>query len=168
MQIKKSAKKECGNLEKLKDRYAALKKKYGLPEFKFLNENFEIENIDIGETELLAKMIRKHMTEKVFYVLRSLEMFLNPQNAPLFIFDIIKSFSESDRALIKELYTKIAHYEIEAFGLEGNYSEKNEADFIKKFSDDWKSISEDLRKIYASMKDGHKKDLRKGSKSYLG
>jgi hypothetical protein len=160
--------KECKNLEKLKQNYELLRKKYSLPEFKYLNENFEIENIEIGETELLSKMIRKHMTEKIFYVLRSLEMFINPQNAPLFIFDIIKSFNETEKHLIKDLYSKIAQYEIEAFGLEAGYNEKKEAEFIKKFSEDWKDISEDLGKIYGAMRDGHKKDSKKQNKSYLG
>lgn len=168
MDNKRIKKKETGNLQRLKESYESLKQKYKLPDFKFLNDNFEIENIDIGETELLAKMIRKHITEKIFYVLRSLEMFLGPQNAPLFIFEVLKSFTDADKALIRELYTKIAQYEIEAFGLEAGYNEKNEAEFIKKFSDDWKNISESLGKIYASMKEGHKKESKKSSKSYLG
>lgn len=165
---KKTKKKECGNLEKLREKYELLKKKYGLPEFKFTNDNFEIENIDVKETELLAKMIRKHITEKIFYVLRSLEMFLNPQNAPLFIFDIIKSFSEPEKQLIKALYSKLSQYEIEAFGLEAGYNEKKEAEFIKKFSEDWKDISEDLNKLYVCMKENHKKESKKQNKSYLG
>src|SRR3989338_6267546 len=165
---KEKTKKACGNLVQLKKEYEIFRKKYSLPEFKFMNENFEIENIEFSETELFLKMIRKHMTEKIFFVLRGLETFINPQNAPLFMFYVIKSFSESDKERIKELYKQLAQYEIEAFGLESAYNENKEAEFIKKFCADWKDISNDLMKLYDSMKEGHNKDTKKAVKSYFG
>jgi hypothetical protein len=157
-----------GNLRKLKATYDAERIKYNLPEFKFLNENFEIENIEINETELFLKMIRKHMTEKIFYILRGLEMFLNAQNAPLFMYDVIKSFTPAEKDMIRELYKKIAQYEIEAFGLEVAYSEKKEAEFINRFSKDWKEMSPELLKVYTSMRGGHITASKKQNKSYLG
>jgi hypothetical protein len=163
----KKSKKESLDIANLKQKYNLLKEKYSLPEFKFVNENFEIENID-SESELIVKAVRKHMTEKIFYVLRSLEMFMNPQNAPLFVFNIIKLMSEPDRELIKQLYDKISGYEIDAFGLESEYDEKKEAEFVKKFCAEWKEISGDLKQIYSAMKDSHKKDSKKQEKSYFG
>jgi hypothetical protein len=161
-------KKATGNLKRLKEEYEILRKKYSLPEFKYMNENFEIENIEVEETELFAKMIRKHVTEKIFFVLRSLEIFINPQNAPLFMFDIIKSFGESDKALVKSLYKKIAKYELEAFSLEAVYNEQKEGEFVKRLTDDWKEISGDLMTIYGSMKSGHEHESKKTHKSYFG
>lgn len=155
------------DIESLKANYDLLKKKYSLPEFKFLNENFEIENID-PESEIILKAIRKHVTEKVFYVLRSLETFMNPSNAPMFIFDIIKMLSESEKELIKNLYNRIVVYEVEAFGLEAEYDEKNEAEFIKRVSLDWKDISLDLKKIYSAMKISDTREAKKSEKSYFG
>jgi hypothetical protein len=163
----KKSKKERLDLDELKQRYSILKEKYSLPDFKVVNENFEIENID-PESELIIKAIRKHMTEKIFYVLRSLEMFMNPQNAPLFIFNVIKSISESDKELIKQLYERVSTYEIDAFGLEAEYDEKKEAEFIKRFCIEWKEVSSDLKQIYSAMKDNHKKDSKKSEKSYFG
>jgi hypothetical protein len=159
--------KEPLDIEKLKEKYQELKKRYSLPEFKFLNDNFEIENID-SESELILKAIRKHITEKIFFVLRSLEMFMNPQNAPLFVFNFLKSFTESEKDRIKQLYDKVSGYEIEAFGLEAGYEETKEAAFIKKSCEDWKGISEELTKIYSIMKVNHGKDSRKQEKSYFG
>jgi hypothetical protein len=157
-----------GSLRKLKQEYELLKVKYNFPEFKYMNDNFEIENIDSSETELFIKQIRKHMTEKIFYILRTLETFINPQNAPLFIFNIIKLFSEADKESIQELYKKLGKYEIEAFGLEAVYDEKKEAEFVRKLAEDWKEISSDLNKLYVSMKANHDKDGKKSSKSYFG
>jgi hypothetical protein len=157
-----------GNLKKLKDNYSLFVKKYGFLDFAYMNENFEIENIDIDETELFIKIIRKHMTEKIFYILRTLETFLNPQNAPMFVFDMIKSFSEADKELVREIYNKLGKYEIEAFGLESFYEEKKEAEFVKQVSNEWKDISNDLKKLSIIMKDNYNKDSKKQTKSYFG
>lgn len=166
--MKKESNKEHMNLEDLKEQYSLLRTKYALPDFKLLNENFEIENIDVGETELLIKVIRKHITEKIFYILRSLETFINPQNAPLFMFDIIKTFTDAEKQMIKDLYSKIAKYEVEAFGLEASYNENSEAEFVRKFGNEWPKISESLTKIYLAMNKSNKKDSKTSSKSYLG
>ena len=156
------------NLKKLKKAYEEISTKYNFPNFNFMNENFEIENIQVEETELFLKMIRKHVTEKIFFFLRSLEMFINPQAAPVFIMNIIKQLSESEKETIKELYKKLARYEIEAFGLEAEYNEKKEAEFVKKLVDDWKDISGDLKFVYQAMKDNHEKEFKKSTKSYFG
>lgn len=156
------------NLKKLKESYEVFRKKYNLPEFKFVNDNFEIESIDSEDTELLLKAIRKHITEKVFFTLRTLEMFMNPQNAPVFIFKIIKHFSETEKELIKDIYKRMAYYEIDAFGLEGIYDEKKEAEFIKGIVNDWKVFAKDMDKIYSSMKTSYGRDSKKSDGSYFG
>jgi hypothetical protein len=156
------------NLPKLKEEYELLKKKYKLPDFTYLNENFEIENILVDDTQLLLKSIRKHITEKLFFTLRTLEMFANPQNAPMFMIKIIKHLSENEKDLTKQLYRKMSYYEIDAFGLESIYDEKKEADFIIKVSDDWKIFSQDLNKIYLAMKASYGREAKKSDGSYFG
>jgi hypothetical protein len=160
--------KKQNELVKLKEDYAILKKKYSLPEFKFINENFEVENIHASETELLLKAMRKHITEKLFFTLRTLEMLMNPQNAPLFIVKTIKFFNEADKDRIKNLYKKMAYYEMEAFGLEAIYEEKKEAEFIKQVCEDWLDLALDLNKIYQSMRLNYGRESRKSDGSYLG
>lgn len=155
-------------LERLKSDYNALQKKYCLPDFNFLNQNFDIEILAEDESEILLKRIRKNITEKISSGLRALEMFLNPQNAPVFIFKVIKTFSSTDKIIIESLYHKFAEYEIEAFGLENSYDEKKEAEFIKNVCADWKETSEDFDRIYKSMKANFKKEVKKSDKSYLG
>ena len=133
-----------------------------------MNHNFEIETIPSEDTELFLKRIRKNMTEKISSGLRAMEMFLNPQPSPIFIFKIIKSFSSSDKDTVAELYHQFAGLEIEAFGLENFYDEKKEAEFIKKVADEWPEISKGLDKIYKVMKSGHKNESKNQEKSYFG
>jgi len=160
--------KEHTDLQKFRKEYQLLQEKYKLPELKFLNDNFEIENIFVEGSELFIKRIRKQMTEKISSGLRALEMLMNPQNTPVFIFNIIKSFSASDKENVRELYKKFTEFEIEAFGLENLYDEKKEVEFIKKVAGEWKEISESLNKLYQAMKSGHKQDSKKDEKSYFG
>lgn len=155
-------------LKKLKQEYEVLRKKYSLPEFKFMNETFEIETIPSEETELFIKRIRKNITEKISSGLRAMEMFLNPQPTPIFLFKIIKSFSQDDKAIIEELYYKFTCFEIEAFGLENEYNEKKEIEFIKQVAKDWPEISSNLDKIYKSMKLYNTTESKKSEKSYFG
>lgn len=159
--------KDKANLEKFKQDYTVLKQKHSLPDFEFLNQNFDIEAVAAEETEVLLKKIRKQIVEKLSSGLRSLELFLNPQTAPMFILKIIKSFSQTDKDILEELYNKFAIFEIEAFGLENKYDEAKEIEFIKKISKAWPEICEDFDRIQQSMKVNYKKESKKNEKSYL-
>lgn len=159
---------KISSLLKLKEKYLEFKKKYNLPEFSFLNENFEIEGLEIEETDLLLKRIRKQIVEKIYYNSRTLETFMNPQSAPLFVFSIVKGFSPEDNILIKGLYKELVEFEIDAFGLEASYEEKREADFIKRIAEAWPSISDNLVKIGLAMKINYSLESKKDKKSYLG
>jgi len=154
-------------IDDLKESYEPLRKKYDLPDYKFLNENFEIELIS-DESDLLLKRVRKQILEKIFWNLRTIETFLNPQNAPLFIFNIIKKFTEEDKEVINNLYKKLSEYEVTAFGLEIEYNEQAEADFIKNIGKIWGEIVEDLKKIHVAMVQSSNKKSEKENKSYFG
>lgn len=159
---------EKSQLNQFKIDYKKLQLEYKLPNYNFLNENFEIETIAFEETDIILKKIRKQILEKISSGLRALEMFLNPQNAPLFIFQIIKTFSKTDKDIIDNLYTKFAEYEILAFGLENSYKEEKEAEFIKHVCDNWREIVEDFDRLFNSMRVNYKKESKKNDKSYLG
>ena len=155
-------------LKKFKEKYDLLRRKYTLPSFQYLNENFEIENLAAYDTELVLKKIRKQILEKIYYTLRVLETFLNPSNAPLFVFNLIKSFDQYEKDLINELYKKLSEYEIILFGLEATYDEKKEADFIKDFCNFWKENSGKFNELYLILKKNFKQDNKKQDKSYFG
>ncbi len=159
---------EKSQLDIFKIDYKKLQIKYKLPDYNFLNENFEIEAIAFEETDIVLKKIRKQILEKLSSALRALEMFLNPQNAPLFIFQVIKTFSKTDKDIIDNLYAQFAEYEILAFGLENLYKEEKEAEFINKVCGNWKDIVEDFDRLFNSMKANYKKESKKHDKSYLG
>ncbi len=164
----KNSDRKSGSLKEFKETYEELRKVHNLPDFRYLNENFELESLSGEETDLLIRKIRKQIVERIYYNTRALETFLNPQNAPMFIFNIIKGFSEAEQEHIRDLYNKLAEFEIEAFGLEIEYNEKKEVEFIKKIHSFWPFFTEGMKRIYDSMKSNYKQESKKQSKSYLG
>jgi len=155
-------------IEKLKKNYELIRVKHNLPDFKFMNENFEIEIIAEEDTELLIKKVRKNVREKVHAMMTVFETFLNPTAAPMFVFNIIKGFSNGEKEIIERLYKKFAELEIDSFNLEITYNEKAEAEYVKKVCELWKNSELNLRKLYESMKVSYSSETKKTSKSYFG
>jgi len=88
---------EENNLENLKEDYKEIQKKYDLPEFERLNEDFQIEKLAEIETDFLVREIRKFMADKFMNYLRFIESILNPVNVQMFVFSIIKSIGEEEK-----------------------------------------------------------------------
>jgi predicted small metal-binding protein len=155
-------------LEKLKENYKKLNDKYSLPSFQFMNENFEIESIAEESTELLVKRVRKNVRDKIHAMTAVFETFINPTSAPMFVFNVIKGFNNGEKETIERLYKKFAELEIDAFNLEIVYSEKAEAEYIKKVCELWKNSEMDLKNLYKSMKESYGLETKKSDKSYFG
>ena len=78
-------------LSRLKKQYSILQKKYKLPEFSKLNEDFEIEKLQEHETDFLLREIRRTVVEKISIILKFIEIIINPsESSPAFIFAMIK------------------------------------------------------------------------------
>ena len=54
---------KMSKLEKLKEKYTEVQKKYGLPSFKELNENLSIERMANSETDLVVLETRRRSEE---------------------------------------------------------------------------------------------------------
>src|SRR3989344_8012233 len=122
--------KQENSLSELIKKYNQLKEKYELPEFSKLNETFDIEEID-SETELILRKIRKNVGEKMANYSRFTEIILNPSNAPIFFFKILKKLDNADKDSLSKIYELLGNYELKSLSLDIDYNEKNEAEFIK-------------------------------------
>jgi hypothetical protein len=155
-------------LEGLKKEYNVFKEKYSLPEFSELNEVFEIEDIENCETEFLLRKVRKVVSEKVAGYLRFTEIILNPSNAPMFFFKLIKKLDEDDKKILNEIYEELGKFEIELVKLDLEYSEVGEADFIKKIFNRFNEMKRDLLKVIDKMGNGVGGKVKVDSGSYFG
>ena len=152
-------------LTELKKIYGELEKKYKLPSFAEMNNDFDIDKIEM-ERENLLKAIRKVMLDKVFNIIGFFDMILNPVNAPMMYHSFIKSITTEDKKLIDKVYAKLGDLILDSFVLEVKYSEEDEVKAIKNTFNTWDSLRPDLKKIFERIR--KPASLSKKEKSYFG
>ena len=128
-----------GQLEKLKQQYSVLQKKYKLPLFTELNHDFDIEKLQERESEHLLKLIRITIIEKLANVVRFLELLMNPTEGPtpMFMYALLKSINSEVRKDIEMLYKEFSKVELASLSLDLYYDEKNEAKFVSEAFNLW-------------------------------
>jgi len=154
------------DLVDLKKEYRVFSKKYELPSFEDLNDNFEVDKID-KESDTLLRVFRKVMMEKIISSLGFVEMFFNPMNAPRMYLNYIKSMSAEDKKSIEKIHSVFSEVSLAALGREVDYSEEKEAELIKKIFESWNSVKSDFRKILKNMKNPVENSTNK-NRSYFG
>ncbi|MBS3079166.1 hypothetical protein J4218_03530 [Candidatus Pacearchaeota archaeon] len=168
MAMDKDLDKKEDNLDILKEKYDELKVKYDLPEFYELNKLFDIEDVDT-ETDFLLRRIRRVITERIAGYSRFVDVILNPSNAPVFFFNLIKKIDNGKKQAITEVYEILGNLEMEIIILDLDYSEKKEAEFIKKVIDLFdKRIKKDLLEVVKSLGAVSLDDKKETSRSYFG
>jgi len=152
-------------IKELKEGYAEFEKKYKLPSFIDLNRDFELDKID-KKSDFMLRVIRKNVMEKVINSIGFLEMLLNPMNAPRVYYFYIKSMTVQEKQLIEDIYTKLAELSLSSLELEVDYSEKEEAELIKRVFKVWNNLKPNFKHILAGVKKPNN-DVKK-EKSYFG
>ena len=160
--------KKESELDQLKKNFAVLQKKYSLPNFKQLNEDFEIEKLSGKETDMLLREIRKLIVDKVLAYLRFLELLMNPTSAPMFFLAIVKTLSVEDKKLVENLYKSMASVEFNALDLDNRYSEKTEAEFIKNTYSSWQETKTEFSELAGQLKATWNKKSTKKERGYFG
>ena len=159
--------KEMG-LEQLKTDYEKLLKKYNLPGFKEMNEDFYIEKISENETEILVREVRRMVGDKMMNVMRLVENIINPVNAPMFIFSIIKLIGQEDKNRLSEIYKKLVRNEIKFVERDLEFDENLEAKFIKESYELWQEIKKQLAAIFEKVEKNWGTKTEENNKGYFG
>lgn len=153
-------------LTQLKKEYSVLQKKYKLPDFKCLNEDFEIEKLD-KDTDTLLRAIRKQMIEKIVNSIGFLDMLLNPINVPRTYLNYVKGMTAADRQIIETMYGQLAELSIDSINCEIEYDEKSEAALIQKIYSAWDKTKPQFKTIIKHIKNPSNNFIKK-EKSYFG
>ncbi len=154
-------------LENLKKRYAELQQKHNLPSFKQLNEDFCIEKASEVEVDILIREIRRFVSDKFLNYMRFIETIMNPTNASVFIFSVIKTLGEDEKKRLNEIYKKLAKTELELIDLDITYSEEKEAEFIRTFYGLWQDVKNELLEIMDKVKENWNKEIEKVDRSFI-
>ncbi len=154
-------------LEQLKKDYAILEKKYKLPKFSVMNEYFEIEKLE-KDTDFLLRDVRKIMMEKVVRYIQFVEMMINPSQAPPMFTLFLKNVSQDDRRTLEKIYSDFIKLELSSLRAEIDYSEKGEAELIKKINSTWEESRKDMALAIDIMERNWNSSSAKKDKSYFG
>jgi len=154
-------------LQELKKKYEKLRKKYNLPSFENMNRDFEIEKLQERETETLIREIRRAIADKNIAYLKFVEMFMNPNQAPMFFLALVKSLDANERGLLHELYSELGKFEIKNIALDNEYDEKKDAEFIKQSYKKWQEIKKKFSKLMNAVEEAWEKETEKRDKGYL-
>jgi hypothetical protein len=160
--------KKSSPLEDMKKDYEKLRKKYKLPSFKELNDNFDIERVSERDTDSLIREIRKSILDKVLAYFKFIEMLINPGNSSLFFFSLVKGLSSKDKRILERLYERLGEMEIDVIELDAKYMEKDEVEFIKKVNKEWKTISVELIKLVEVLRRNWRQKSSKNDRDYFG
>jgi len=131
----------------LVEEYEILEKKYRLPPFDSLAEEFDIEKISEKESSFLLREIRKTVTEKTYSYAHLLESFINPNPHPMFLFSLVKNVTLELKSQITEAYTELSQLQMKAIRLDLFYSEEKEAQFIKESYEIWQTLKRKIDQI---------------------
>jgi len=124
------------DVKDVKKEYEKFIEKYNLPSFNEINEDFEVDKID-RESDCFLRAVRKAIMEKIVNAIGFLEMLLNPMNAPRMYVPFVNTMAVSDNKEIDELYNSLSELSLLSLKLEMGYSEKGEAEVIRKVFDVW-------------------------------
>ncbi len=160
-------KEEKEHIEKLKERFSEYQKKYSLPEFSELNKEFGIEKSEF-ETDFFLKEIIKGIADKFQNYMRFLENLINPVNASMFAFSLVKIIDNEKKTKLNEAYKKIAEFEIKLIKLDLKSSEESEAEFIKNSYKTWKEIREEIYDVITLAEENWNSKQEENKKGYFG
>lgn len=150
----------------IKNNYEQLRKKYPLPDFESINNEFEISSIE--NKEFLLSEIRRKITERLEVYAKILESLLQPDTASLSAMHECKFIEDKEKEDIYNIYKKLMIIDRDSV-IASLGGEKENADFIKELLEDWLKLKEDIKPIIEKIRSTWKKETDiKEELGYLG
>jgi hypothetical protein len=148
--------------------YEELCKRYDLPEFNKLAEDFDIEKVAEKEPGFLAREIRRMINEKLSVYLHLFETLINPAAPPLFVFSLLRNLDGKSKDKIRDIYKIISRLQIEVMKIDTIYSEEKEVAFIKESFDLWQKLKPQIYELIEDFEKDFEKDSGSKKSAYFG
>jgi len=140
----------------IKDTYSKLKTKYSLPAFDDLNNEFELSLIE--KDDFLLREIKRKIVDKLSNICGPLEGAVSGDAHPISVLEF-GNISDSDEKKSIEIYKKLMYFIRYAQEVGILADEKKDAEFIKSFFEQWKTIKADVIRIFSKLKESWKKEV---------
>ncbi len=142
---------EENKLDKIKEKYEELRKKYGLPKFEEFNAEFEITKAD--PDLILSKELRRAVSHKLQGHADWFEPVLNPNPSSLHSIVETKIFEKQELGPLFDLYKRLWH--LIHLGLQASLqSEADEIKFVKQVWEEWPTLKKELEQHMARLAAG--------------
>jgi len=130
--------------------YNELQKKHKLPEFREMDSEFEIS--DLEETNFLLMAIVRRISERLDFYSTMLEELLQPDTGNLYAMHETRYFDEDEKKQMYGLYAKLMNFNRQSIEASLVHNEKEEADFISSLFNEWKSLKQELLRFVKKMR----------------
>ncbi len=149
-----------------REEYEKLKKKYDLPDFDILDDDFDIAGIE--ECSNVLRCVRERIAEKVEKACQMLEEILQPDTTVSNLYES-RVFSEDDKKPVFELYSHLMSMKRRADALYILNIDSQDADFIRETNDAWKKIKQDIVNVLKKLQDSWSKEVEVADRlAYFG
>ncbi len=125
--------------------------KHKLPDFKRLDDEFELSNIQIENKKFLLRFIRRKINEKIIFFCRIIESILYPTQPNIITVVESKVFTDEEKQEISNIYKKLMHYEKESINLDVDEDEDLTAKYINDVIRIWPEIKKEIHKMTKKM-----------------
>ncbi len=122
----------------IEKKYEEMSKKYDLPEFSEIDGEFEISDVD--DSNFILRGIIRKMTDRADYFASILEEILHPDMGGIHSMHETRFFGDIEKKQMFDLYKALMHLNRSAMETSLLASEREEANFIKSFYSEWKTI----------------------------
>lgn len=128
--------------KEIQKEYENLSKKYKLPNYKEINQVFEISTLE--NADFLLRNIIGKILEKINYYTKFLEEFLQPDAASLSGMHEIRFFTDDEKQKIYVLYKKLMMLGRKSAVIDIIQNQEKEAEFINLSINEWMNIKDEL------------------------
>lgn len=153
----------------IKKEFEPLRKKYSLPNYEELNQEFEILYVSpILEIAFPLRFVRRRISDKFIWVCNLFQNLLNPNPSSMIGLQESKYFDNSDRDKISKLLKEFMFFERQSLIQDLNPDEEKDAKLIKEMFQIWIKHKKDLILITEKLRDGWRKETKTEKDHYFG
>ena len=140
----------------IEKQYNELKKKHKLPDFREID--FEFELSDLEPTNFLIRAVIRRIVERLDFYTTIVEEVLQPDASNFYSMHESRFFDDDEKKQMYDFYKRLMNYNRQSVELSLGNNEKEETEFINNFFNEWKEDKMELVRYIKKMKDSWKSE----------
>lgn len=151
----------------IKSQYEKFQKKYDLPNYEKLDEEFELLYIhNIIEIKPVLRFVRRRIADKLNWAIIFLHGIVQPNPSSLVSMEENKFFTDKEKEEIIKILKELASIERKNFVLDLEHKEEDDAKFIKENVKRWEEIKKKLLEYGIKIQEEWKKETNVDKKEH--